>query len=30
MSRKVGKSLGSHSRRGELAAYEAYLSTLEL
>lgn len=28
MARKVSKSLGSHSRRSELAGYETYLSSL--
>ena len=28
MARKIAKSLGSHNKRGELAAYEAYLSGL--
>lgn len=30
MARKMGKWLGSHSKRGELAAYDVYLSGLEL
>jgi hypothetical protein len=30
MSRKMSKWLGSHSKRTELAAYEVYLSGLEL
>jgi len=28
MGRKIAKSLGSHNKRGDLAAYEAYLSGL--
>lgn len=30
MARKMSKSLGSHSKRSELAPYESYLASLEL